>query len=61
MTAGSTYAEELETIPAFSSAERPLVEAMIWNRVAMFYRDEAEALDSPHSMMMMMRAMFRAR
>jgi tetratricopeptide (TPR) repeat protein len=56
----TTYAGELETIPAFSSAERPLVEAMIWNRVAMLYRDEAESLDSPHSMMMMMRAMFRS-
>jgi hypothetical protein len=53
------YAEELESVSAFSAAERPLVEAMIWNRIAMFYRDDAEALDSPHSMMMMMRAMFR--
>ena len=48
------YAGELQTIPAFSSAERPLIEAMIWNRVAMLYRDDAEELDSPQSMMMML-------
>jgi tetratricopeptide (TPR) repeat protein len=54
----TSYAGELETISAFSPAERPLVEAMIWNRVAMFYRDDAEAIDSPQSMMMM-RSMFR--
>ena len=55
----TNYAAEIETIPAFSPAERPLVEAMIWNRVAISYRNEAETLDSPDSLMTMMRAMFR--
>ena len=35
VASGSSTPAELETIPAFSPAERPLVEAMIWNRVAM--------------------------
>jgi tetratricopeptide (TPR) repeat protein len=52
------YAGELETIPAFSPAERPLVEAMISNRIAVHYRDDAESVDSPQSMMMMLRSMF---
>jgi tetratricopeptide (TPR) repeat protein len=52
------YAGELETIPAFTPAERPLVEAMTCNRVAVYHRDDAESLDSPESMMMLLRSMF---
>ena len=31
------YIRDLETIPAFSPAERGLAQAMVWNRVAMLY------------------------
>ena len=47
------YIHDLETIPAFSPAERPLAQAMVWNRVAALYRDETEELESPGSMMAM--------
>jgi tetratricopeptide (TPR) repeat protein len=52
------YAGELETIPAFTPVERPLIEAMTCNRVAVYHRDDAESLDSPESMMMLLRSMF---
>ena len=43
------YIQDLETIPAFSPAERVLAQAMVWNRVAMLYCDDAEELESPDS------------
>ncbi len=43
------YIHDLETIPAFSPAERGLAQAMVWNRVAMLYCDDAVELESPDS------------
>ncbi len=43
------YIRDLETIPAFSPAERVLAQAMVWNRVAVLYCDDAEELESPDS------------
>jgi hypothetical protein len=47
------YVHDLETIPAFSPAERVLAQAMVWNRVAMLYRGAAEELETPDSMIAM--------
>ena len=45
VTTGLNTFSDLETIPAFSPAERPLAQAMVWNRVAELYRDEADELE----------------
>ena len=44
------YARDLATIPAFSPAERPLAQALVWNRVAAIIRDDALELADPDSM-----------
>ena len=53
------YVHDLETISAFSPAERVLAQAMVWNRVAMHYRGAADELENPGSPMgMLTRLMF---
>ncbi len=44
------YIQDLTRIPVFSPAECVLAQAMVWNRVAMLYRDEFEQVESPDSM-----------
>ena len=52
------YINDLKTIPAFSADERALARALVWNRVATLYRDEAESLEHPQSMFGMLENMF---
>jgi hypothetical protein len=43
------YIQDLARIPVFSPAECGLAQAMVWNRVAMLYCDDAEQIESPDS------------
>ena len=43
------YIDDLDSIPAFTASERPLAQAMVWCRVAVEYRDQAEDCSSPRS------------
>ena len=46
------YVDDLESIPAFTATERPLAQAMVLSRMAMQYRDQAEARSFPRSNLM---------
>jgi tetratricopeptide (TPR) repeat protein len=52
------YIHDIETIPALSPTERVLAQAMVWNRVAMLYRNDVEEIDSPDSMFGALAQMF---
>ena len=49
----AAFIAELDTIPAFSPADRPLLKAMVWNAVSMLYCLELQDFESEPSLMAM--------